>query len=71
LASDVLYGQRNVDELLDLLPRLVAPDGQVWLADPERPLAGEFLAEARRRWRVVETLPTRLPGVWIHRLTSL
>jgi predicted nicotinamide N-methyase len=71
LASDVLYGQRNIDELLDLLPRLVAPDGQVWLADPERPLAGEFLAEARRRWRVVETLPTRLPGVWIHRLTSL
>ncbi|WP_115850526.1 class I SAM-dependent methyltransferase [Thermasporomyces composti] len=71
LASDVLYGQRNVDELLDLLPRLVAPDGQVWIADPDRPLAGDFLTAARRRWRVVETLPTRLPHVWIHRLTGL
>lgn len=71
LASDVLYGQRNIDELLDLLPRLVAPDGEVWLSDPERPLASEFLAAARQRWRHVETRPTRLPQVWIHRLTGL
>jgi predicted nicotinamide N-methyase len=69
LAADVLYGQRNVDEMHALLPRLVGDGGQVWLADPERPLTGEFLAAARTRWASVETSPTRLPKVWIHRLT--
>jgi predicted nicotinamide N-methyase len=69
LASDVLYGQRNVDEMHALLPRLVADSGQVWLADPERPLAGEFLAAARSQWASVQTSATRLPKVWIHRLT--
>jgi predicted nicotinamide N-methyase len=70
LAADVLYGQRNVDELLALLPRLVGDDGAVWLADPRRPLAAEFLAAARTRWRSVETVPTRLPEVVIHRLAG-
>jgi predicted nicotinamide N-methyase len=67
LAADVLYGQRNVDELTDLLPRLVER-GEVWVADPGRPLAPEFLAAARERWAAVETLPTRRHDVWIHRL---
>ena len=47
LAADVLYGQRNVAELLELLPRLVDGTGEVWLADPGRPLTGEFLTAAR------------------------
>ena len=71
LASDVLYGQRNIDELLDLLPQLVAADGDVWIADPQRPLTDEFLTAARARWRSVQTSPTRLPTVWIHRLAGL
>jgi predicted nicotinamide N-methyase len=70
LASDVLYGQRNIDELLDLLPRLVDTDGAVWIADPQRPLTDEFLAAARGGWQVVETTPTRLPTVHIHRLSG-
>ncbi|GAA5131702.1 class I SAM-dependent methyltransferase [Pseudonocardia adelaidensis] len=69
LASDVLYGQRNVDQMHTLLPRLVGDGGQVWIADPERPLSGEFLDAARARWASVRTSPTRLPKVWIHRLT--
>lgn len=69
LAADVLYGQRNVDEMHALLPRLVADGGQVWIADPERPLTGEFLDGARARWASVRTSPTRMPKVWIHRLT--
>ncbi|MCO1653697.1 class I SAM-dependent methyltransferase [Pseudonocardia humida] len=68
LAADVLYGQRNVDELLALLPRLVAAGGAVWIADPRRPLAEEFLAAARQRWDAVETVPSREPDVDIHRL---
>jgi predicted nicotinamide N-methyase len=69
LASDVLYGQRNVDEMLELLPRLVGGGGQVWITDPERPLTGEFLAAARTHWASVQTSATRLPKVWLHRLT--
>ncbi len=34
IASDVLYEPRNVDTLLDLLPRLVDRKGRVLIADP-------------------------------------
>jgi predicted nicotinamide N-methyase len=71
LASDVLYGQRNVDEMQTLLPQLVADGGQVWIADPERPLTAEFLDTARSRWASVQTSATRLPKIWIHRLTRV
>jgi hypothetical protein len=37
LAADVLYERRNVDSLRELLPRLVAPGGGAWIADPRRP----------------------------------
>jgi predicted nicotinamide N-methyase len=64
LAADVLYEQRNVRALLELLPRL-APE--VLLAEPGRPHAEAFFRSARRRWRVEEaaervyrlTRPTR------------
>jgi predicted nicotinamide N-methyase len=49
LAADVLYERASVAQLLALLPRL-AP--RVLLADPGRPAADAFLAEARRRWPV-------------------
>jgi predicted nicotinamide N-methyase len=76
LAADVLYGQRNVDEMLALLPRLVDSGvdgrvgGEVWVADPRRPLTGEFLAAARVRWRRVETTATADPDVLIHRFAG-
>jgi predicted nicotinamide N-methyase len=43
LAADVLYEARNVDLLLDLLPRLVDRSGQVLIADPGRRPAARFL----------------------------
>jgi predicted nicotinamide N-methyase len=55
LAADVLYERRNVDQLLALLPCLVA-DGEVLLADPGRPHLTTFLDAARDRWRI-ETTP--------------
>ena len=70
LAADVLYGQRNLDELAALLPRLVTADGVVWITDPDRPLTGDFLAGARSRWRSVETTTTRVPDVHLHRLAG-
>jgi predicted nicotinamide N-methyase len=48
LAADVLYEQRNADQLLCLL-RLLRP-GEILLAEPGRPFAGDFLAH----WRVEE-----------------
>jgi hypothetical protein len=56
LAADVLYERASVAQLLALLPSL-AP--RVLLADPGRPAADAFLAEARRRWPVA----TQVVGV--------
>ena len=49
LAADVLYEERNVEPLLELLPRL-APE--VLLAEPGRPAAAEFLRRAPAEWDV-------------------
>ena len=49
LAADVLYERATVAQLLALLPPL-AP--RILLADPGRPAADAFLAEARHRWPV-------------------
>src|SRR3954447_12912615 len=65
LAADVLYERRNVDQLTELLPRLVDGSGEILLADPGRVLAEEFLERAERRF----SLRTTNHGqVMIHRL---
>jgi predicted nicotinamide N-methyase len=48
LAADVLYEQRNADQLLELLPRLEA--AEILLAEPGRPFSRDFLAQ----WQVEE-----------------
>ena len=68
LASDVLYERRNVAPLLELLPRLTAAAGEVWLADPGRAPAAGFLDAAAELWRI-DAIPHDGPGhVTIHRL---
>jgi predicted nicotinamide N-methyase len=68
LASDLLYEERNVEPLLTLLPRVCAPAGEVWLAEPGRTPAARFLAAAARSWRV-DTMPHDGPAhVTLHRL---
>jgi len=49
LGSDLLYEERNADQLLELLPRLGA---EAVLADPRRPFAKGFLERARARWTI-------------------
>ena len=44
LAADVLYTKANVDAALELFPRLVAPGGELRIADPNRAGAQRFLA---------------------------
>jgi predicted nicotinamide N-methyase len=52
LAADVLYTRPNVELALELVPRLLAPGGELRLADPGRAGARDFLAAARARFRV-------------------
>jgi predicted nicotinamide N-methyase len=69
LASDVLYEQRNVDELLGLLPRLVDETGLILLADPGRVPAERFLREADGQGWTIRSVPSqRMKRVVIHRL---
>jgi predicted nicotinamide N-methyase len=65
LGSDVLYEQRNVDQMLDLLPRLVQPEGEVWIADPGRQTSMDFLARSACDWTRRTTEHDRIE---IHRL---
>jgi predicted nicotinamide N-methyase len=43
LAADVLYERRDVEPLLALVERVVAPGGELWLAEPGRTAASQFL----------------------------
>lgn len=53
LAADVLYEQRDVDPVLDILDRIVAPGGLVWFAEQGRRPGRDALARLRQRgWRI-------------------
>jgi predicted nicotinamide N-methyase len=69
LASDVLYEPRNVDQLLELLPRLVDRSGRVLIADPGRRPAQDFLERAAAGcWHVRSKKSPRATTARIHRL---
>jgi len=51
LGSDLLYEKRNVDQLLELLPRLVDKTGQIVIADPGRLTSMDFLLRSGRDWK--------------------
>jgi predicted nicotinamide N-methyase len=70
LGADVLYNDRCVGELLALLPRLLVGDTEMWISDPDRPQAADFLAGARRAGYTVDVAPTRVPSVTIIRLSG-
>ena len=67
LAADVLYLRRNVQALQELLPQLVQPGTQAWLADPGRAGARELLGWARDRFEVRSSPSSRHAAVAIHR----
>ena len=70
LASDVLYESRDVEPLLAILPRLLAPNGEAWIAEPGRPPARRFLAEAELRFDVRTAKTPEIPQGGIHRIRS-
>jgi predicted nicotinamide N-methyase len=62
LAADVLYEARDVEPLLTLVARIVAPGGALWLAEPGRAPAARFLDALRARgWT---GLSERCAGPW-------
>lgn len=62
LAADVLYEQRDIEPVLDVLDRITAPDGMVLLAEPGRRPAREAIELARNRGWHIET--TSHSGPW-------
>jgi len=63
LAADVLYERRDIAPLLELLARIVAPGGTLWLAEPGRHVARQFVERAvAEGWVVVEE--RRDEGPW-------
>jgi predicted nicotinamide N-methyase len=55
VVADVMYERRNAEALAEALPRVVAPQGRVLLADPGRTYLGEFRARVEAAgWRVGE-----------------
>ena len=47
IAADVLYEARNAPALAALMPRLIAPAGEILLADPRRANAPAFLLKMK------------------------
>lgn len=75
VAADVLYERRNVPSLVSLIPDLLAPEGEVLLADPRRKDTPAFLeAMEKRGFRhsaacvTVEQDDGREVGVLLHTL---
>jgi predicted nicotinamide N-methyase len=68
LGSDLLYEARNVEPLLELLPRLVGARGEAWIADPGRAPAERFLAAAAERFAIHSTRDDAGRSVHVHRL---
>jgi predicted nicotinamide N-methyase len=62
LAADVLYEGRDVDPLVALVEQVVAPDGELLLAEPGRPPAAQFLGSIGARGWIKES--ERCPGPW-------
>lgn len=49
LAADVLYEREDIMPLLRLLERVLAPGGELWLAEPGRAPAERFVDAVKRR----------------------
>jgi predicted nicotinamide N-methyase len=61
LAADILYEPEDLEPLLQLVPRLLAPDGTFWLAEPGRRVSQAFVRAALARgWRDDSTTYERI-----------
>lgn len=68
LAADVLYLRHNVEALLRVLPRLIKPGGYAIVADPQRAGGRDFVASAKRIFRLESRRDRERPSVDVHTL---
>jgi predicted nicotinamide N-methyase len=68
LGADLLYERRNAALLLPLLPRLLGPASELWLADPGRPPSGPFLEAAAAHFEIDAATDPLLPQGAVLRL---
>jgi predicted nicotinamide N-methyase len=68
IAADVLYLRHNVEALLRLLPRLIGNSGEALVADPSRSGGRDFVASAKRVFRLESSEDPNRSGVLVHRL---
>jgi predicted nicotinamide N-methyase len=62
IGADIVYERRFFEPLLALLPRVIATGGAALLAEPDRAVGMDFLAQAREAgWRVSTS---RFARVW-------
>ena len=68
LAADVLYDQQTIKLMKTLLERLVAPGGEVWIANPGRSMTESLVNTLRRRgwWGRSEECASTLPDPVFH-----
>ena len=80
IASDVLYERRLHEILINVMDKMLAPDGEVWMTDPQRTAAADFplLAASRGyrcssaaiKWESSETPPIAGTFITIGRVKS-
>jgi predicted nicotinamide N-methyase len=59
LAADVLYEERDIEPVLDVFQRILAPGGFIWLAEPgRRPSSLAIERAASRGWAITTTTLT-------------
>jgi predicted nicotinamide N-methyase len=68
LGADLLYERRNAELLLPLLPGLLGPKSELWLADPGRPPAGPFFEAMAATFEIESAQDPLLPQGGVHRL---
>ena len=68
LAADVLYLRHNVEALLRVLPKLLTPGGEAIVADPQRAGGRDFVAAAKRIFRLESRRDRERPSVDVHTL---
>ncbi|MEA2481108.1 MAG: hypothetical protein QOJ07_3030, partial [Thermoleophilaceae bacterium] len=68
LAADVLYLRHNVEALLRVLPRLIGTGGEAVVADPSRSGGRDFVASAKRIFRLETTTDPKRDRVQVHGL---
>jgi predicted nicotinamide N-methyase len=49
LGGDVIYEKQNHALVLDVIEKMLAPEGEAWLADPDRHQTPAFVELAKRR----------------------